>query len=310
MNIAVFMGGSSPERQVSLASGKAVVEGLRQAGHRVTPFDVEWLGSRSLLSAVESVMDGGFDLVFLILHGGLGENGGVQALLETAGLIYTGSGVAASAVAMDKDFSKHLFARHGIPTAPWIGGRAEDMNPDRIARELGWPCIVKPSDQGSTVGLSLVNGPSDLPEAVAAATGYADKIIAEAYLSGAELTVPIVAGQALPVIEIRPSRELYDYECKYTPGMTEYLVPAPVSADFAARLQELALRVWRVLDLRDVARIDFRLDAEGEPRCLEANTLPGMTATSLVPKSARAAGIEFPELVSRIAASAMCRKGR
>ena len=310
MRIAVFMGGSSTEREVSLASGAAITEGLNAAGHDATPFDVEWIGRRTLFAALDNVMDGGYDLVFLILHGGLGENGGVQALLEIAGAPYTGTGAAASAIAMDKDFSKHLFARHDIPTAAWIAGAADDIDPEPVAAEIGWPCIVKPADQGSTVGLTLVNGPGDLPAALASAATYSGKVMVEAFLPGAELTVPVIAGEALPVIEIRPSHALYDYECKYTPGMSEYLVPAPLDTALADRLAELALRVWKVLGLRDFARVDFRIDAGGMPRCLEVNTLPGMTETSLVPKSAQAAGMDFPTLVARIAETAVSRKER
>jgi len=304
------MGGSSTERAVSLSSGAAVTKGLIAAGHDATSFDVEWIGRRTLFAALDTVMDGGYDLVFLTLHGGLGENGGMQALLEIAGLPYTGSGAAASAIAMDKDFSKHLFRGHDIPTAAWIAGTVDDIDAGRIEAETGWPCIVKPADQGSTVGLSLVNGPDELPGALASTATYTDKIMAEAFLPGTELTVPVIAGEPLPPIEIRPSHALYDYECKYTPGMSEYLVPAPLDADLADTLAGIALRVWNVLGLRDVARVDFRVDAGGIPRCLEANTLPGMTETSLVPKSAQAAGMDFPALVARIAESAVSRKER
>lgn len=308
MRIAVFMGGSSTERAVSLASGAAITEGLKTAGHDAIPFDVEWIGSRTLFTALDTVMDDGYDLVFMTLHGGMGENGGVQALLEIAGIPYTGTGPASSAIAMDKDFSKHLFARHDIPTADWIAGAVGDIDHQQVAAQVGWPCIVKPADQGSTVGLSLVNGPDELSAALESAATYADKVMVEAFLPGAELTVPVIAGETLPAIEIRPTHALYDYECKYTPGMSEYLVPAPLATALAGRIADLSLRVWNVLGLRDVARVDFRVDAGGIPRCLEANTLPGMTETSLVPKSAQAAGVDFPALVTRIAETAVSRK--
>lgn len=309
MKIAVFMGGSSEEREVSLNSGKAVAEALRRSGHEVSAYDVEWQGKYTLFSAVDKVRGNGTDVVYLALHGGLGENGGIQGILEAAELAYTGSGIAASAVAMDKNVSKTLFLHHGIPTAPWIAGKAADIDRERIEREVGWPCVVKPVDQGSTIGLTVVKEPDQLTGAVETAAMVGNQIMAESYLPGKELSVPVLGDRALPVIEIRPSHETYDYECKYTAGMTQYLVPAPIHGNLAEEIQSLAGMAFRVLGLRDAARIDFRLDAAGKPFCLEANTLPGMTATSLVPKSASAAGIDFPELVSRIAEMACNRKG-
>jgi len=309
MKIAVFMGGSSPEREVSLSSGREVAKGLEAKGHTVTSYDVEWAGKNTLFTAVGECSGNGTDVVFLALHGGLGENGGVQGVLEAAGLPYTGSGIAASATAMDKDLTKTLFVHNGIPTAPWVAGPGETLESLLEERGLDFPFVVKPVDQGSTIGLSVVREHSQLPSAIEKASRLSSKIMIESYAAGAELTVPILGEEALPVIEIRPSHEIYDYECKYTPGMTEYLVPAPISSGLAAELQDTALRVFRLLGLRDFARVDFRLDAGGKPLCFEANTLPGMTGTSLVPKSARAAGIDFPELVSRIAEMAY-RRGR
>jgi len=307
MKIAVFMGGSSPEREVSLNSGREVAKALGDYGHTVTPYDVEWAGKDTLFPAIDACSLDGTDVVFLALHGGLGENGGVQGVLDAAGLPYTGSGIKASAIAMDKDISKTLFEANNIPTAHWISGTQETIDNSRLGRETDYPCIVKPVDQGSTIGLSLVIQSSDLPAAIEKAAVFSPKIMIESYISGSELTVPILGGQALPAIEIRPTHEIYDYECKYTPGMTEYLVPAPISDDLRFEIAKIALQVFTILGLQDIARIDFRLDADGKPLCFEANTLPGMTATSLVPKSARAAGIDFPELVSQIAEMAYRR---
>jgi D-alanine-D-alanine ligase len=309
MKIAVFMGGSSEEREVSLDSGRAVIEALRTADHEVTPYDVEWFESQTLFRSIETVRGDWTDAVFLALHGGLGENGGVQGILEAAGVAYTGSGIEGSAVAMDKHVSKTLFRHHGIPTADWIVGDVADLASERIGSEIGWPCVVKPSDQGSTIGLTVVHGPGDLDAALKKASAFGSRIMAEAYLPGKELSVPILGEQALPVIEIRPSHEVYDYACKYTAGMSEYFVPAPIPEKLAAETSEIALEAFRILGLRDIARIDFRLDRSGRPVCLEANTLPGMTATSLVPKSAAAHGIGFPKLVSTIAEMASLRKG-
>ncbi len=301
MKLAVFMGGSSPEREVSLASGRAVAEALEKRGHRVVSHDVRWsCEKRTLFSAVDTCLADGTDVVFLALHGGLGENGGVQGVLEAAGIPYTGTGVTGSAVAMDKDITKQLFTANGIPTAQWTVLSMSDSLPD-IRDSIGFPCVVKPADLGSTIGLTVVESETALAEACETAFSYSGKIMIEAYIPGSELTVPVLGDTALPVIEIKPSHAIYDYECKYTPGMTDYLVPAPIGDELAADLGDTALRVFRLLGLRHIARIDFRLDAGGIPLCFEANTLPGMTGTSLVPKSARAAGIEFPDLVTRIA---------
>ncbi len=300
MKVAVFMGGSSSEREVSLSSGKAVADALKTVGHEVTSYDVGWRGTGSLFEAVSECGNNGTDVVFLALHGDLGENGGVQGVLEAAGLCYTGSGIGASAIAMNKDISKQLFVKNGIPTAAWEMIDADDFDSNDIINTCGLPLIIKPADQGSTVGLTFVESVDDLEDAVALAAQYSDAIMAEAFIPGSELTVPILGDEILPVIQIKPSHAIYDYECKYSAGMSDYLVPAPISSELENDLKAQALNVFTALGLRDYARVDFRLDADGQPLCFEANTLPGMTATSLVPKSARAAGIEFPNLVSRI----------
>ncbi len=307
MKIAVFMGGSSPERDVALNSGRQISEALRSTGQDVTVHDVEWQGKDTLFKAVDECVRNNTDVVFLALHGGLGENGGVQGVLEAAGLVYTGSGIEGSAIAMDKHISKKIFRHNGIPTAPWVAGAPESLDPEAIVDELYLPCVVKPVDLGSTIGLTVVRDASDLADAIRQASSYSRSVMVEAYIPGAELTVPVLGGETLPVVEIRPSHEIYDYECKYTSGMSQYFAPAPISQELGTTLSEYALKVFETLVLRDFARIDFRLDAGGIPLCFEANTLPGMTSTSLVPKSARAAGIEFPELVTRIARMALER---
>ena len=251
----------------------------------------------------------GTDVVFLALHGGLGENGGIQGILEAAGLPYTGSGITASAVAMDKNISKALFKYHGIPTAPWLMIHPENIEPSRVEEITGYPCVVKPADQGSTIGLTIVRDPSELHGAVDHALAFSSQIMVEKYITGKELTVPILGEQALPAIEIRPTHEIYDYECKYVSGMCSYVIPAEVSEKIAQDITRYAQDVFRLFGLRDIARIDFRLDEHDCPLCFEANTLPGMTNTSLVPKSAAKAGIDFTELVSKIAQGAYNRKG-
>ena len=308
MNIAVFMGGSSPEREVSLNSGKEITKALQAKGHTATSYDVEWRGKQTLFSTIDEVSGTAVDVIFLAFHGGLGENGGIQGILEAAGLSYTGSRIMASALAMDKDISKKLFLFNDIATAAWIADTRETIDTSRIESEIGYPCVVKPVDSGSTVGLSVVNEPSELSAAMNSASDYSSKIMVESYIPGIELTVSILGNATLPAIQIKPSHTIYDYECKYTPGMTEYIVPAPISEKLAKEIQSIALKVFSILGLRDIARIDFRLDSNGRPLCFEANTLPGMTSTSLVPKSALAAGIDFPDLVTRIAEMAYQRR--
>jgi D-alanine-D-alanine ligase len=325
MRIAVLMGGISAEREVSLASGLAVVQALREKGHDVDAVDTargfipadqepellpegvhaappEELGSTLApadLGGIPQVREA--DVAFLALHGGAGEDGTLQSLLELLGVRYTGTRMLGSAIAMDKDVTKRLLRDAEIPTLPWRIARAPafDYDPDAIDDFVTYPCIVKPSRQGSSVGLFVVEQPDGLRDAVQRAGRYDTEVMIERYVRGRELTVGILGDQPLPPVEIRPKKGIYDYESKYTPGMTEYLCPAPLDRELTAQIQAYALRAFRVLKLRGYARVDFIL-AKEQLFCLEANTLPGMTATSLLPKGARAAGIEFPELCDRI----------
>lgn len=327
------MGGTSSERDVSLSSGLRIAEALRERGHRVTAVDPacgpigteeeEALRSAGVVKTVPPTPEElralerssrapslgtfpevrGADVVFLALHGGQGEDGTIQALLEMVGVRYTGSGHLASALAMDKDLSKRLFRSAGVPTAEWLmtGPSVGPAPPAaEVERTLGWPVIVKPSKQGSTVGLSLVREPAELAAAVEEASRHDDEVMIERYVPGRELTVAVVGDRALPVGEIFPEHEIYDYECKYTAGMAREKFPADLTAECAAEAQRLALGAFRALKLRGCARIDFRMTEEGELYCLEANTLPGMTALSLVPQAAVAAGMSFAELCDRI----------
>jgi D-alanine-D-alanine ligase len=247
-------------------------------------------------------------VAFLALHGGTGEDGTLQAYLELIGVVYTGSGPLGSAIAMDKDVSKRLLRDADVPTLPWRIARAPgfEFDPDTIAEVVGYPLIVKPSRQGSSVGLTVVETDQPLAEAVRLAGRYDTEVMLERYARGQELTVGVLGDRPLAPVEIRPKKGLYDYESKYTPGMTEYLCPAPLDEEMTAQLQAFALRAFRVLKLRGYARIDFIL-AKEQLYCLEANTLPGMTATSLLPKGAAAAGIDFPELCERIVSLALSR---
>ena len=335
MKITVLMGGTSAERDVSIATSLRVAEALRTRGHDVvtldtakgtltakeekallargsivktTPPSQEELARMAeqtlpqMLRALPQLKEA--DCVFLGLHGGFGEDGSIQALLDMAGIRYSGSGHLASALAMDKDLSKHLFRRAGVPTANWTMARRDEPADDAL-RGLLLPVVVKPSKQGSTVGLSIVRRREELAAAVAEAFQYDDEVMIEQFVAGRELTVGILDGEALPVGEIIPKHEIYDYECKYTPGMAEEVFPAQIPSDRAREAQELARKAFQALKLRGCARIDFRMTEDGSLFCLEANTLPGMTGTSLIPQGAAAAGIPFPELCERIVQSAI-----
>ena len=242
------------------------------------------------------------DVLFLALHGGRGEDGTLQTLLEMVGVPYTGSGRLGSAMAMDKDVSKRLFRMAGVPTADWVMAPADV---GRVGRDYGWPVVVKPSKQGSTVGLTVVKEARAYDEAVALARRYDDEVMIERFVPGRELTVGVLDGRALAVGEIIPRHEIFDYECKYTPGMSQEIFPADLPAPVAGECGRLGLLAHHALKLGGYSRVDFRLTPAGELFCLEVNTLPGMTATSLLPQSARAAGIEFPDLCERI-----CRTAR
>ena len=344
MKITVLMGGTSAERDVSLASGVRVAEALRSRGHEVLSVDT----AHGILSAPdEQAMLGGkvvktippdvqalirlnaqlpatlrslpqTEVVFLALHGGQGEDGTLQALLDLTGVPYTGSGHLASALAMDKDLSKHLFRAAGVPTADWLmapgagSGRRVAGSGGFVAeveRELGLPVVVKPSKQGSTVGLSVVKEIGKLEAAIEEAFKYDDEVMVEQFVPGRELTVGILGDDALPVGEIIPVHEIYDYECKYTAGMAREIFPADLTREETRAVQELARRAFRALKLRGYARIDFRMSPDGVFYCLEANTLPGMTGLSLIPQAAAAAGISFPELCERIVQLAVDDRG-
>jgi D-alanine-D-alanine ligase len=326
MKITVLMGGTSSERNVSLASGIRIVQALRSRGHDVTPLDP----ARGVISAAEEselsngkvgteppsleslskFAEGAFlpnltgmreireaDVAFLALHGGQGEDGTLQALLDMANVRYTGSGHLSSALAMDKDLSKKLFRMEQVKTADWLMAPATT---EQVEGMLGLPVIVKPSKQGSTVGLSLVKKRGDLASAIEEASKYDDEVMIEKFVPGRELTVGILGDIALPVGEIFPKHEIYDYECKYTAGMASEEFPAKLSKEATEKIQQQALLAFKALKLRGYARIDFRLTTEGEFYCLEANTLPGMTELSLIPQGAAAMGISFPELCDRI----------
>jgi D-alanine-D-alanine ligase len=327
VRITVLLGGTSSERDVSIASGLRVADALRSRGHTVRAVDtvrgaltqgeeqtvlagpvmktlppeqgaLASLSSETLPAAVRTFgAQHDTDVVFIGLHGGQGEDGTLQALLDLTGVPYTGSGHLASALAMDKDLSKRLFRAAGVRTPDWLMAPATD---DEIVAKLALPVIVKPSKQGSTVGLTLVKQRADIQPAIVEARKYDDEVMIEQYIAGRELTVGILGDAALPVGEIIPKHEIYDYECKYTPGMAREEFPAKLSTEQAGAVQAQALLAFKALKLSGCARIDFRMTEDGTFYCLEANTLPGMTQLSLIPQAAAAAGITFPELCDRI----------
>jgi D-alanine-D-alanine ligase len=338
VQIAVLLGGTSAERDVSLASGFRIIDALRSAGHLVTAVDPATgvlsaqaetalrasgvkaeppsLEALKRLTTVKGDMVEGLtsipevrdaDVVFLALHGGYGEDGTIQAVLDLAGIPYTGSGHLGSALAMDKDLSKTLFKAAGVQTAPWL---MAPVTADVVGPTLGWPVVVKPSKQGSTVGLSIVREGAALQAAIDEALLYDDEVMVERFVPGRELTVGVLGDQALPVGEIFPRHEIYDYECKYTAGMATEVFPADLAPAVAARLQRQAVLAFDALKLGGYARVDFRLTDGGESFCLEVNTLPGMTQTSLIPQGAAAAGMSFVALCERIVALALERSSK
>jgi D-alanine-D-alanine ligase len=240
------------------------------------------------------------------MHGGTGEDGTVQALLDLAGIPYTGSGKLGSALGWDKDVAKRLFLAAGVPTPDWLMAPA---SPDVVAKRLGYPLIVKPNGQGSTVGLTLVGTPGELQTAIELAAGFDAEVMLERYIAGREITVGILDDEALAVGEIiSHTGPIFDYAAKYQAGGAEEIFPADLTAAQTARAQDLALRVHRALKLDTYSRVDFRMDARGDLWCLEVNTLPGLTAASLLPRAAAAVGIGFPELCERICRGALARK--
>lgn len=294
MRIVVLYGGESDEREVSLQSGMRVAAALRSVGHQVMRVDHRMERLPAILSDLRAA-----DAVFLALHGGDGEDGTLQALLEQNGIFhYTGSDPRSAALAMEKAAAKICVAARGVPVA-----RGEVLSPLASEPPFPFPVVLKPVSGGSSVGLHFVRTQKEWRRIPAR-----EGILCEELLPGREFTVGILNGAALPAVEIRPIGGAYDYEHKYTVGASEELCPAPLDTPRALRLAKLALTAFAALGLRDYARIDFREDGMGNPRFLEANTLPGMTETSLLPLAAKAAGVEFTELCERMSALAAKRK--
>ena len=336
MNIAVLAGGYSPERDVSLTSGSLIANALIDEGHNVCLADV-YLGidgtddAKSLfnkekkpihkvthsvpdLDALKASSGNGdaligkgiidlcraADVVFMALHGAMGENGQLQATLDSYGIKYTGSGYVGSLLAMDKDISKKMFIGAGVNTPEWMYISAKQVNIDEIEQRIGYPCVVKPCCCGSSVGISIPENRAELENALKEAEKYEDSILIEKKINGREFTVGILDGEVLPAVEIIPTEGFYDYKNKYQAGKTVELCPAPIDDDLMSILAEQTKLAFDALRLSGYSRFDYIVDKDGKPWCLEANTLPGMTPTSLLPQMAAAVGISYGKLCCKI----------
>lgn len=348
MKIVVIAGGLSPERDVSLSSGSLIANSLMESGHEVLLLDVYEgiqgdIGSFDDLfyglgdgkkydytvSEVEPNLEDikkknhfqtsligdnvleickNADVVFIALHGSMGENGQLQATFDSFDITYTGTGYIGSLLAMDKDLTKKLLVQANIPTAEWIMYHIGEHSSDLIVNEIGFPCVVKPCSCGSSIGVSIVNDSITLDNALQLASKYESLVLIEKMVKGREFSVGILDGNVLPVIEIIPIEGFYDYKNKYQGGCTKEICPANLSAELTNKIQKYALSVHSTLRLGGYSRIDFILDNKEEFICLEANTLPGMTPTSLIPQEAHSAGISYNELCDAIAKLPISKK--
>ncbi|MFT5233665.1 MAG: D-alanine-D-alanine ligase [Candidatus Krumholzibacteriia bacterium] len=327
MRIAVLMGGDSPERDISLASGQAVASALENSGHTVLAFDIPNVAAVLTMPELRKV-----DLIFPALHGGEGEDGHLQAVLDVLGLKYALSDARASAIAMDKSSSKRIMRAADIPTPQWLqvtfnpanaqtellsgehdeNHRLGEITTERVfqraTEEIGYPMVIKLNGAGSSVGVEIVERPDEFEAAFeqvkSQGLGGCVDLLIEKFIPGRELTATVLLGRRLPLLEIRPRDGFYDYKNKYTEGASEYLVPAPVHSPIYENICSDALRVYELIGCSGVARVDFRLDGD-DYSCLEINTIPGMTTTSLVPKAAAAVGISFEHLIEDLCRAAL-----
>jgi len=296
--VAVLMGGWSPEREVSLVSGKACAEGLREGGHDVIEYDVR-RDLRALVDFLRPAAGGGPDVVFNALHGRYGEDGCIQGVLEILAVPYTHSGVLASAIAMDKPMSRHVFTSIGIRVAP---GKVVERRALAAGDPMARPYVVKPIDQGSSVGVHIVREGDNLAAVEAAEAQFGEKVLVEKFVPGRELTVAVMGDKAVAVTELRPRTRFYDYEAKYTDGITEHLIPAPIPAEVYEQAKSWALMAHQSLGCDGLSRADLRWDDKQSGTSglvmLELNTQPGMTPLSLAPEQAKWAGITWPQLMT------------
>jgi D-alanine-D-alanine ligase len=328
ITVALLLGGTSHERDVSKNTGKSILTALRALNYKVKVIDPAYglnqphdenlffdekdftvRSNKNYIDIINSHVFDDVDIAFLGLHGKWGEDGTIQSLLELRGIKYTGSKVLTSSLAMDKAMTKVMFRHAGVSTPDWfvIDKKQTDFNVvnNKIKESFGYPAVVKPNDEGSTIGLTICKSETELADALEKAGNCSKKILVEEYIPGRELTVAVLDGKALPVLEIKPKTGFYDYENKYTSGRTDYIVPAEIPADVFENLQKQAVMAFNSVGCESYSRIDFRLTDDMEFYCLEVNTLPGMTSTSLVPKMAKAAGISFEELIDRIIKNAV-----
>jgi len=327
ISIAVLLGGTSPEREVSKLSGQAMYNAVEDLGYDVKYIDPgyginqpnfgddyfsnslnEAPSNKNYIEAINSNLLDNIDLALIALHGKWGEDGTIQSLLELKGINYTGSGVLGSSLSMDKAKSKAIFTHFDVSTPKWIVANIDtdiEILHQKIDEQIGYPIIVKPNDQGSTLGLTKCLSENNLKESIKLARKYSDVVLIEEFIKGREIAVGIINNQILPLLEIIPKHELYDYECKYTDGMCEYIVPANVDPKIEDKLKKQAALAFDAIGCSDYGRVDFRVTDDGQIYCFEVNTLPGMTAHSLVPKMAKANDISFKELLDLIIKSAL-----
>ena len=300
--IGVLMGGQSAEREVSLRSGNAIYNALKGLGYHTVAIDA----GPDLCSVLISNK---IEIAFLALHGGYGEDGSVQGMLEVLGIPYTGSKVLASALAMDKDASKKIFIYHDILVPPFIvispkssviSQKLETIDYQLSTINFDFPWVVKPATEGSSVGVSIVRDKVNLREAVEKAGSLSEKVMIEKYIEGKEIHIGILDEKVLGGVEVRPSLEFYSYEAKYTAGLTEYILPPEIDSKAYEKAKDAAFSAHSALGCKGATRVDLRVDEEGNPYVLEVNTIPGMTETSLLPKIARHAGLDFPALIEEI----------
>ena len=298
LRVALLAGGASDEREISLASGRGAGNALREAGFSVTEFDP------AEKKDLQNLIAGNYDVAFLCMHGKMGEDGTLQGFLEMIGLPYIGSGVWSSALAMDKAKSKLFYENAGIQTPVSVTLYSpDDMSVEDILSTVGESCVVKPATEGSALGVYIVKGADEVKDAIGKAFELDSEVLVETFVKGTELTIAVLGNEqleALPVIQIVPRNEFYDFESKYAPGGSQHLCPAPLNAEATEKVQTIAKAAHRALGCSGISRSDFIMDENGEFWILETNTLPGMTETSLLPDAARAAGIEFPELCTRL----------
>jgi D-alanine-D-alanine ligase len=332
MKIAVIFGGISTERNVAITGGKSVIEALRSLGHEVLACDpslgsdfkekseiiisdmskfndieeIKEFNPRNYIDAINSPAFDEIEVAFIVLHGKYGEDGIIQSLLELRGIPYTGSNVKASSLSSDKASSKSCFISVGVLTPPWSLIHRDEIENDDLAKDIrkqyGKEIVIKPNDQGSTIGLTIVRDGNldDIEQGLKLAAKYSNDILVEQFIAGRELTVGIFDGEALPVIEIEIEDGFYDYEHKYTKGKTNYVCPAILSEDIEEFTKSMAIAAYNSLGCSGFGRVDFRLDEEGQPFCLEVNTIPGFTSQSLVPMAAKLVGIDFPILCEKL----------